>query len=200
MARPGHPPNISSIKRPHPQPQFGDPIAGLTEQQALDFSLGQAQFNGREGISDGLGPIFNAQSCNACHTQPLVNGVASAITETRFGNASGVFDLLHQACIDPSVQDLVPQDSAVVAHRKTTPLFGLGLLGADSGCYDQQRSLWRSMLTGRVAGFNRFGNHLHHKMAKVPIASTFDETPEATFMFSGDAYANEMGIANRIFP
>jgi hypothetical protein len=130
MARPGHPPNISSIKRPHPQPQFGDPIAGLTEQQALDFSLGQAQFNGREGISDGLGPIFNAQSCNACHTQPLVNGVASAITETRFGNASGVFDLLHQACIDPSVQDLVPQDSAVVAHRKTTPLFGLGLIEA----------------------------------------------------------------------
>ena len=135
--RPGHPPAIRSIQRPHtPNYQFGDPIPGLTDQQALDFSLGQAQFNGPEDVEDGLGPIFNAQSCNACHTQPLktagipTSGGASAITETRFGTSEGAFDLLHQACITPEVQDIVPPTATIIAHRKTTPLFGLGLMEA----------------------------------------------------------------------
>jgi CxxC motif-containing protein (DUF1111 family) len=208
--RPGHPPAISSIKHPHPQPQFGDPIAGLTEQQALDFSLGQAQFNGKEGISDGLGPIFNAQSCNACHTQPLVNGVAtsggaSAVTETRFGNAKGVFDLLHQACIDPSVQDLVPEDSTVVAHRKTTPLFGLGLIEAipDATIKNNVHSPAVDGVTGRVAILTDSvtTSIIKNGQGTNSVGRFGWKCQEATLLaFSGDAYANEMGIANRIFP
>jgi CxxC motif-containing protein (DUF1111 family) len=67
------------------------------------------------------------------HSQPDFNGVgipggASAVTETRYGTSDGTFDLLHQASLNPSVQDGVPINAVVVANRKTTPLFGLGLI------------------------------------------------------------------------
>jgi CxxC motif-containing protein (DUF1111 family) len=43
-------------------------------------------------IPDGLGPIYNAQSCRECHQNP-VTGAASQVTEQRFGHtdASGNF-------------------------------------------------------------------------------------------------------------
>jgi hypothetical protein len=88
--RAGHPPSAGPMQTPHSPPKFGDPVSELTTQQATNFTLGQAQFRVIDGPADGLGPIFNAQSCNACHTQPYVNGIvttggASAITETRAG-------------------------------------------------------------------------------------------------------------------
>ena len=76
--RSGHPPVTGPARFPHTPPQFGDPLYGLTTAQSTSFTVGQAQFEKVDGASDGLGPIFNAQSCNACHTQPLVGGVATA--------------------------------------------------------------------------------------------------------------------------
>lgn len=53
---------------------FADPIAGLTNAELADFVAGQTLFNiewtplgeGDEA-TDGLGPLFNASSCAACH-------------------------------------------------------------------------------------------------------------------------------------
>ena len=42
----------------------------------------QAKFEEVEQLSDGLGPLFNAQSCRECHQNP-VSGAASQITELR---------------------------------------------------------------------------------------------------------------------
>ncbi len=199
--RPGHPPAISSIQQPHTPPQFGDPLNGLTTQQVTDFFLGQAQFNEPESVSDGLGPIFNAQSCNACHTQPFVSGVAtsggaSAVTETRFGNAKGTFDLLHQASIVPQVQDIVPPDSIIVAHRKTTPLFGLGLVEAipDNTISQNVHATPIDGVTGRAAIVTDPVSHTSR------VGRFGWKCQQATLVaFSGDAYTNEMGIANRVF-
>lgn len=49
-------------------------------------------------VPDGLGPIYNAQSCRECHQNP-VTGAASQVTEQRFGHtdASGNF-------VPPTVQ------------------------------------------------------------------------------------------------
>jgi CxxC motif-containing protein (DUF1111 family) len=49
-------------------------------------------------VPDGLGPIYNAQSCRECHQNP-VTGAASQVTEQRFGHtdASGNF-------VGPTVQ------------------------------------------------------------------------------------------------
>src|ERR1700686_1177175 len=72
-AHANHPPAVSAAKLSANPPQFGDPLPGLPSNQAMAFTVGQAQFQVTDGPADGLGPIFNAQSCNACHTQPLVN-------------------------------------------------------------------------------------------------------------------------------
>jgi hypothetical protein len=44
----------------------------------------QTVFEEVEQLSDGLGPIYNAQSCRECHQSP-VSGAASQVTELRVG-------------------------------------------------------------------------------------------------------------------
>jgi CxxC motif-containing protein (DUF1111 family) len=209
-ARPNHPPSVSTAKRCGNPPDFGDPLPGLTSEQAMNFTAGQAQFGVVDGPADGLGPIFNAQSCNACHTQPLINntvtnGGASAVTETRFGNSAGIFDLLHQASLNPSVQDVVPNDSIVVAHRKTTPLFGAGLIEAipDATIEANVHNPAVDGVTGRAAVLS---DPVTTAIAASGVGpSNFVgrfgwKCQESTLLaFSGDAYLNEMGITNRFF-
>src|SRR5271157_2628745 len=45
----------------------------------------QTKFEEVEQLSDGLGPIYNAQSCRECHQSP-VSGAASQVTELRVGH------------------------------------------------------------------------------------------------------------------
>src|ERR1700674_5087344 len=47
----------------------------------------QANFEQFEAISDGLGPLFNGQSCRECHQSPVSGGV-SQVTELRVGHKS----------------------------------------------------------------------------------------------------------------
>ena len=43
------------------------------------------KFDEVEGVADGLGPLYNAQSCRECHQNPT-SGAASQITELRVGH------------------------------------------------------------------------------------------------------------------
>src|SRR5271166_4226327 len=45
----------------------------------------QAKFEEVEGVADGLGPLYNAQSCRECHQSPVTGGV-SQVTELRVGH------------------------------------------------------------------------------------------------------------------
>src|ERR1700719_4346904 len=45
----------------------------------------QAKFEEVEQPSDGLGPLYNTQSCRECHQSP-VSGGASQVTELRVGH------------------------------------------------------------------------------------------------------------------
>ena len=45
----------------------------------------QTTFEATEAIKDGLGPIYNAQSCRECHQTP-VSGSASQVNELRVGH------------------------------------------------------------------------------------------------------------------
>jgi len=45
----------------------------------------QMKFDEVEQPSDGLGPLYNAQSCRECHQSP-VSGAASQVTELRVGH------------------------------------------------------------------------------------------------------------------
>ncbi|MFN0079124.1 MAG: di-heme oxidoredictase family protein [Prosthecobacter sp.] len=203
--RPQHP-QTPPMPAPNAQrPQFGDPLPGLTRRELQEFNDGKEDFEGVETEVSGLGPIFNGSSCVICHSSPAVGG-ASVFNVTRFGQTTnGVFNpltllggsLLQEREINAAVHEVVPPEANVVAQRNTTPLFGLGLIEAIP---DAQilRNVRRQPVDG-VLG----------KVSKVQDVATGREligrfgwkAQIATLLtFSGEAYVNEMGITNRLFP
>jgi CxxC motif-containing protein (DUF1111 family) len=195
-------------------PAFGDPIPGLTAQQNDAFVDGRNDFAEVESVADGLGPVFNGRSCAECHAVPTVGG-GSERTVTRFGTTTnGQFDPLAQfggsliqdhaiTKADGSSHDYypetVPAAATIVAHRRTPPLFGLGFVDAvpdaDFAALAALEAQRRDGTAGRV-------NMVFNPATGTTTAGKFgwkSQVP-SLFVFSGDAYLNEMGITNPMFP
>src|SRR5437763_9399769 len=64
---------------------------GLVEEPT--HQADRAIFDEVEGIDEGLGPLYNAQSCRECHQNPLSGG-GSQVTELRVGHLArdGTFE------------------------------------------------------------------------------------------------------------
>jgi len=62
---------------------FDDKSNGVTDDAT--HQADETKFDGVEQLSDGLGPLYNAQSCRDCHQSP-VSGAASQVTELRVGH------------------------------------------------------------------------------------------------------------------
>lgn len=190
---------------PPPPPGFGVPLQGLTSAQLTSFNDGRQDFVMRETKETGLGPIFNRDSCVACHGGPAVGG-SSPILVTRFGRVvSGRFDpltslggsLLQERAIDPSGLEHIPAEATVVAKRQTTPLFGLGLIEAIPDA-----TILKGVRTKAVDGVLGKASMVADVATKRTLVGKFGwKGQQATLLaFSGDAYLNEMGITNRLFP
>src|SRR6201987_5145055 len=69
---------------------FDNKSNGVTDDAT--HQADQTKFDEVEQLSDGLGPLYNAQSCRECHQSP-VSGGASQIMELRVGHkgADGTF-------------------------------------------------------------------------------------------------------------
>src|SRR5256885_1271475 len=57
---------------------------GLTNGQTTQAAMNANRtiFEEREGIADGLGPVFNSNACSACHMNPVTGGI-SQVSELR---------------------------------------------------------------------------------------------------------------------
>ena len=195
---PGQPP-------PPVRPPFGLPYAGLTGDQLTAFNNGLDEFEEVATVQDGLGPIFNGKSCAACHSVPAVGG-SSNILVTRFGHSTGAsFDplislggsLLQDKAINPIGMEHVPPQANVTAFRQSTALFGLGLIEAipDATILAGVRSTPRDGILGRAAMV------VDPASGKTLVGRFGWKAQEATLLgFAGDAYLNEIGITNRLFP
>ena len=82
-------------------------------QTSEQFALDQAIFEEHEEKDEGLGPVYNAQSCAECHQNP-VSGAISQVTELRAGHFDGVNfidhpggSLINDRAIDPDFQERV---------------------------------------------------------------------------------------------
>src|SRR2546426_8492887 len=62
---------------------FDNKTNGFLSQ--TDFDAAREAFEEREVIADGLGPVYNAQSCAECHQNP-VTGSSSQISDLRAGH------------------------------------------------------------------------------------------------------------------
>jgi CxxC motif-containing protein (DUF1111 family) len=189
--------------------EAGDPLAGLLPAEFTEFRTGLEDFLEVETAEDGLGPAFNGTSCAACHNIPAIGG-GGVVLEVRAGyrDDRGVVTglnpqgdtLIHMLSV-PShgCQSQMPDDVTVIAHRAPIPLFGAGLVEAiaDATILDLEDPLDRNGdgISGRAA-------HVIDAASGARRVGRFGwKAQHATLLaFAADAYRNEMGITNDIFP
>jgi CxxC motif-containing protein (DUF1111 family) len=194
-------------------PDFGQPMAGLPAALLDRFNDGKAEFESVETVEEGVGPVFNDVSCANCHTAAAIGG-GSTILETRFGTtgADGLFDplsqfggsLIQKQGIGASASceylaELVPPEATITAQRRTTPLFGLGLVDAVPDATFYAISEEESHHPDGIAGLVSVVTKLSTGQPAVGKLGWKCQVP-SLFQFSGDAYVNEMGITNPEFP
>jgi CxxC motif-containing protein (DUF1111 family) len=156
-----------------------------------------------EGVSDGLGPIYNAQSCRECH-QNVVTGGASQIAEHRTGRMqNGAFfesqggSLIGSRTTYPDIQERVEFEDSIRTFRISTNTLGAGYVEAIANSMllairmAQPSSMRGSVVLAPVLEANssprigRFGWKSQHASLE---------------SFAADAYLNEMGITSPLFP
>jgi CxxC motif-containing protein (DUF1111 family) len=195
-------------------PMAGEALAGLTAAQRSDFADGLADFSSVEEVSDGLGPLFNERSCAACHTTPAIGG-GSERTVTRFSRrVNGLFDALaslggslmqdHSLGLADGIAhefkpETVPSIATIIVQRRTTPLFGLGLVDATPDSDFLNLAQAQAARRDGVAGRASVVDNIRAGMKTVGKFGWKAQVP-SLFQFSGDAYVNEMGITTPDFP
>ena len=104
---------------------------------------------------------------------------------------------MQERAIDPIALERVPPQANVVAHRQSTPLFGLGLIEAIPDATIQRRVRTKPIdgILGRAAIVTDVAT------GKSMVGRFGWKAQQATLLaFAGDAYLNEIGITNRLFP
>ncbi len=188
---------------------LGTPLPGLTPVEFEEFRLGLDDFLEVEFSEEGLGPAFNGTSCAVCHSIPTIGG-AGTMAELRAGrrNASGEFEtlddsgetLFHMFSVPGhGCQPVLPPDTNVFARRVPIPLFGAGLVEA----------IPDETLRNLEDPGDRNGDGVSGRAALIVDIETGErrvgrfgwKSQHATLMtFGADAYRNEMGITNDLFP
>lgn len=122
----------------------GEPLPGLSGEEAARFAAGRAAFNRPFTPDDGLGPIFNQDRCSSCHDLPTSGGHgAEPVTKaTRFAPETGCDPLadvggdLLQAAVTPAARavgilpERFPPGATDATELQPPPLYGLGLAEA----------------------------------------------------------------------
>src|SRR5271168_4888153 len=186
----------------------------------------QTTFEEVEQLSDGLGPLYNAQSCRECHQNP-VSGAASQVTELRVGHngRDGRFSnpeipiahgsevivgrsLVNDRAICPNgafpkneIQERVPDTETIRTFRLSLNLLGDGFVEAVAdqtlvNLAEQQCRSSHKKICGQIL--------------RVPIVEApgqmgvgrfgWKDQHASLLSFAADAYLNEMGITNRLQP
>lgn len=192
-----------SGRRPLP----GNPLAGITAEEFERFRLGLEDFVEVEDADEGLGPAYNGLGCSQCHNLPAIGGV-SPVAEVRAGylDKEGGFHelaggtLFHLFSVPThACQPEIPAEANIIARRIPVPLFGAGLIEAipdetlialqdpydlDNDGISGRAAIITDVATGRER-VGRFGW----------------KAQQATLLaFGAEAYLNEMGITNALFP
>jgi CxxC motif-containing protein (DUF1111 family) len=200
-------------------PLPGAPLPGATAAELARYAQGRRAFESQRTIEAGLGPLFNEISCSRCHNKGGVGGAGiQVITVVGRAHASGYDALfadggpivagssvtllrsdaqrLVPGCKLSPEGEQVPSAATVVTRRRTTPLFGLGLVEATpDATFAALAATQPAPVRGRVArppsvvpGQQRVGRFGW----KAQFA-----TLEG---FAAAALRNELGITSPMFP
>ena len=180
---------------------FDDETNGMISQD--EFDAARDIFDEREEKDEGLGPVYNAQSCGECHQNPTSGGI-SQITELRAGHFNGINfvdhpggSLINDRAIDASFQERVLGGQEVRTFRTSLNTLGDGFIE----CIDSNTL---------VAIANGQPSSMRGTFIQVPVLEAGGLTRGGRFgwknqhaslvSFSADAYLNEMGITSPLQP
>ena len=193
---------------------YGDALPELApdlRQRQID---GRAEFVRNRNATSGLGPVMTGTGCQGCHDGPPAEGGTNQRLELRFGRrgADGVFDpllslggsLLQDQAIGNVngvnwVPEKVPPEANVVAQRRTTPLFGLGLVDATADTTFAAIAAWQRARDLATAGRPSMVPEVGATELRVGKFGWKAGQP-TLLQFNADAFLNEMGITTPIFP
>ena len=201
--------NASLLVRTTP----GGPLAGLTGDQLALFTRGSGVFQRVFTPESGLGPLFNAAGCAACHEAPVPGGGGAndpaeggedeEVHATAFhpgascDNLAAVGGQVIQKQVTPELAALgigpepVPPEATLPTALRTTPdLFGFGLLDAVPAqeilALADPNDRDHDGISGRV-----------HRLPDGRIGRFGRKAQEATLTeFNTGAFVMEMGVTN----
>lgn len=215
---------IAAAQSPQAPTGFDNKSNGVTDDAT--HQADQTTFEEVEQLSDGLGPLYNAQSCRECHQNP-VSGGASQVTELRAGHQTpdGHFrnpeipiadgaeiirgrSLVNDRAICPNaafpneqIQERLPDTETIRTFRLSLNLLGDGFVEAvaDQTLVDlaeQQCTSSKRRICGQVLYVP-----IVEAPGKMGVGRFGWKDQHASLLsFSADAYLNEMGITNRLQP
>ena len=180
---------------------FDNLTNGFTTQAQFDADL--EIFAEQEEKDEGLGPVYNAQSCGECHQNP-VTGAISQITELRAGHFNGTSfvdhpggSLINDRAINANFQERVLGGNEVRTFRTSLNTLGDGFVE----CIDSNTL---------VAIANNQPSGQRGTFIQVPVLEANNALRGGRFgwknqhaslvSFSADAYLNEMGITSPLQP
>jgi CxxC motif-containing protein (DUF1111 family) len=196
----------------------GDPLPLLAPAELERFRRGREAFETAHTPATGLGPIFNDSACNRCHNRKGVGGAGIQSVLLAGRADAGRFDPLRELggpafatgsitleaegrrlaprCALPPDGEPVPEQANVVARRRTTPLFGLGLVDATpEATFRALAAKQPAAIRGRVARVS----DLASGAAAMGKFGWKAQAP-SLHQFAGLALSQELGITNPEFP
>ncbi|HJQ24339.1 MAG TPA: di-heme oxidoredictase family protein [Blastocatellia bacterium] len=185
---------------------FTNTSNGMVDQATFDAD--REKFEERDTIADGLGPVYNAQSCAECHQNPIT-GSSSQVTVMRAGHrdASGNFfeapggSLINDRAIHYSLQEHVTPEDEARSFRSSLSTLGDGYVEA----IDDATLMAIAASQPRDSGGTIAGQVIRVPLLEAPgqmrVGRFGWKNQHASLLsFSADAYLNEIGITNRLLP
>jgi len=179
------------VKKEHDPPI---PLAWLTADEKARFEAGRQLFEFPFTPKEGLGPVFNGRTCEACHHTPMIGGsgpgyrgnIRYILPSSR--TTQGV--LFHDKSIARGPAEALP-DNAIISKRRPGTLLGLGLIEAipedvllaNADPDDKDRDGIRGHGAMKDGHLMRFGSQSH-------VATLFE--------FVADALHQEMGMTSPV--
>lgn len=183
---------------------FTNHLPDLTEDQLEQFEEGDELFEQIFAAADGLGPVFNANSCDSCHVEDGRGRAPDFIGESESGflirlarpafnqNGSTVSDPIYGGQLqDLATEGVIPEGEIVIHYTEIEDIY------ADGSPYSLHQPIYsiRNLGYGDLASDITFSPRVANQMIGLGLLEAISE--ETILSFADPEDANGDGISGR---